>query len=82
MLKNPNEFAKAMTYLNAHGISVYKTAVSNFDQLRIYIDNNGQIKPSQQLYTHKSVTAKLEELVLLLYHKALTAHLTDKVTKS
>ena len=66
MLKNPNQFAKAMTYLNAHGISVYKTAVSNFDQLRIYIDNNGQIKPSQQLY---SVTAALEELVLLLYHK-------------
>ena len=69
MLKKPNEFAKAMTYLNAHGISVYKMAVSNFDQLRIYIDNNGQIKPSQQLYTHKSVTAALEELVLLLYHK-------------
>ena len=57
------------SYLHRHGISVYAEAETNTDKLRIYINNNGKITPSQQLYTHATHTAKIEELVMTLYNK-------------
>ena len=69
MLKEPITFMRQASYLHRHGISVYVLAETNTDKLRIYINNNGKITPSKQIYTHATHTAKIEELVKLLYQK-------------
>lgn len=69
MLKDPITFMRQASYLHRHGISVYVLAETNTDKLRIYIDNNGKITPSREVYTHATHTAKIEELVMTLYNK-------------
>ena len=69
---HPEEFARAFSYCDKHGIVVVGYALPNkIDTVGIKITINGRTRTSAHTYTNKTVGPKIQELYIELYQRAI-----------